>query len=95
MFRSVLPTLGNFNKFNRLNCKFYRNISTFTINKFTESDLNIGCIKHAHHNFELDIPGKDSYEIRKSGAAPMIISSKKRFALIHENKKNNEKIYLR
>ena len=61
------------------------------INKFTESDLNIGCIKHAHHNFELDIPGKDSYEIRKSGAAPMIISSKKRFGLIHENKKNNEK----
>ncbi len=47
MFRSVLPTLGNFNKFNRfnrfnrlnckLNCIFYRNISTFTINKYTES----------------------------------------------------------
>ena len=33
------------------------------INKFTESDLNIGCIKHAHHNFELDIPGKDSMKL--------------------------------
>ena len=30
--------------------------------------LKLAVIKHAHHNFDLDQPGKDSYEIRKSGA---------------------------
>jgi len=36
--------------------------------------LRIAVIKHAHHNFDVDKPGKDSYELRKDGAAPMIIS---------------------
>ena len=66
-------------------------LCTSLIKKFTKSGLNVGCIKHAHHNFELDTPGKDSFEIRKSGAVPMIISSKNRFGAIYENNDDNEK----
>ena len=47
-------------------------------------------IKHAHHNFDVDEPGKDSYEIRKSGAENMLISSSNRWALMHENQSNDE-----
>ena len=66
-------------------------LCTSLINNLTNSGYNVGCIKHAHHNFELDTPGKDSYELRKSGAVPMIISSKNRFGLIYENNKEDEK----
>ena len=47
--------------------------------------LHIGMIKHAHHNFDIDHPGKDSYELRKSGANQMLVASRKRWALIVEN----------
>jgi len=66
-------------------------LCTSLINNLTKSGYNVGCIKHAHHEFELDTPGKDSYEIRKSGAIPMIISSKNRFGVIYENHNEEEK----
>jgi len=44
--------------------------------------LRIGMIKHAHHRFEIDIPGKDSYELRKAGANQMLITSGHRWALM-------------
>ncbi len=66
-------------------------LCTSLIKNLTKSGYNVGCIKHAHHNFELDKPGKDSYEIRKSGAVPMIISSKNRFGVIYENHNEDEK----
>jgi molybdopterin-guanine dinucleotide biosynthesis adapter protein len=47
--------------------------------------LRIGMIKHAHHSFEVDTPGKDSYELRKAGAAQMLIASRQRWALMVEN----------
>lgn len=47
--------------------------------------LNLGIIKHAHHNFDTDQPGKDSYELRKAGAKNMLVSSSRRWALIHEH----------
>ena len=53
--------------------------------------LNVGTLKHAHHKFDIDKPGKDSYNLRKAGARPMVISSKERFALIQENDQNDEK----
>ena len=34
----------------------------------TDNNIRIGLIKHAHHNFDIDIPGKDSYRLRKAGA---------------------------
>lgn len=47
--------------------------------------LRVGVIKHAHHNFDTDRPGKDSYEIRRAGARRMLVSSSRRWALIHEH----------
>ncbi len=44
--------------------------------------LRIGMIKHAHHRFEIDVPGKDSYELRKAGASQMLITSGHRWALM-------------
>lgn len=39
-------------------------------------------IKHAHHSFDIDQPGKDSYLLRKAGANPMLIASRRRVALM-------------
>lgn len=44
--------------------------------------LRIAMIKHAHHAFDVDKPGKDSFELRKAGAAQMLIASRHRFALM-------------
>ena len=55
-----------------------------------KSNYRVSVIKHAHHNFDIDQPGKDSYEIRKSGAENMLISSENRWALMHENMNNDE-----
>lgn len=49
-----------------------------------ERGLCIGLIKHTHHDFDLDIPGKDSYELRKAGAAQVLVASHRRWALITE-----------
>ncbi|HHJ39802.1 MAG: molybdopterin-guanine dinucleotide biosynthesis protein MobB [Methylothermaceae bacteria B42] len=46
--------------------------------------LKIGLIKHSHHTFEIDRPGKDSYALRKAGATPVMIVSRKRRAIIYE-----------
>ena len=47
--------------------------------------LKIGLVKHAHHRFDIDHPGKDSYELRKAGACEMLVASAKRWALVHES----------
>lgn len=52
--------------------------------------LRIAVIKHAHHNFDVDKPGKDSYELRKAGAAPMLISSSRRTVIMIDNEIENE-----
>ncbi|HBC3954347.1 TPA: bifunctional molybdopterin-guanine dinucleotide biosynthesis adaptor protein MobB/molybdopterin molybdotransferase MoeA [Vibrio parahaemolyticus] len=52
--------------------------------KLTEAGLRIGMLKHAHHNFDVDKPGKDSYRLRKAGASQMLIASRNRFALMTE-----------
>ncbi|MGU3811153.1 bifunctional molybdopterin-guanine dinucleotide biosynthesis adaptor protein MobB/molybdopterin molybdotransferase MoeA [Vibrio diabolicus] len=52
--------------------------------KLTEAGLRIGMLKHAHHNFDVDQPGKDSYRLRKAGASQMLIASRNRFALMTE-----------
>ena len=38
------------------------------------NQINVGLIKHSHHDFEIDYPGKDSYELRKSGANPVMLT---------------------
>jgi len=46
--------------------------------------LSVSVIKHAHHSFDVDVPGKDSYVHRQSGAEEVLVSSGKRWALMHE-----------
>ena len=46
--------------------------------------LRVSVIKHAHHHFDLDFPGKDSYELRKAGAAQTVICTTTRLAMITE-----------
>lgn len=50
----------------------------------TGHGLRVGVVKHAHHTFDIDQPGKDSYVLRKAGASKVLIGSKKRWALIVE-----------
>jgi len=50
----------------------------------TARGLAVSTIKHAHHAFDVDKPGKDSYEHRQAGATEVLVSSGKRFALMHE-----------
>ncbi|VAX05684.1 Molybdopterin-guanine dinucleotide biosynthesis protein MobB [hydrothermal vent metagenome] len=47
-------------------------------------NLKLGLIKHAHHHFDIDIPGKDSYELRKAGADQVLVASQQRWAMILE-----------
>lgn len=46
--------------------------------------LSVSTIKHAHHAFDVDTPGKDSYEHRAAGASEVLVSSGQRWALMHE-----------
>ncbi|MDT8452281.1 MAG: molybdopterin-guanine dinucleotide biosynthesis protein B [Gammaproteobacteria bacterium] len=52
--------------------------------------LRVAMIKHAHHDFDIDQPGKDSYELRKAGAEQMLVASSYRRALITETPAGNE-----
>ncbi|WP_179876449.1 bifunctional molybdopterin-guanine dinucleotide biosynthesis adaptor protein MobB/molybdopterin molybdotransferase MoeA [Vibrio cholerae] len=52
--------------------------------KLTAAGLRIGLLKHAHHDFDVDKPGKDSYRLRKAGAYQMLIASRNRHALMTE-----------
>jgi len=47
--------------------------------------IRIGMVKHAHHDFDIDQPGKDSYRLRKAGAQQVLIASSQRQALMMEN----------
>lgn len=53
-------------------------------------NLRIGVVKHAHHKFDIDHPGKDSYEFRRAGAEQVAVASKKRIAWIKEHKADND-----
>lgn len=47
--------------------------------------LSVSTIKHAHHSFDIDKPGKDSFLHRENGAGEVMIASADRWAIIHEN----------
>src|SRR5665647_582859 len=49
-----------------------------------EQGLRVSVIKHAHHSFDVDVPGKDSWVHRQSGATEVLVSSANRWALMHE-----------
>ena len=65
-------------------------LSISLIKIFKEKGYSIGTIKHAHHDFEIDKPGKDSWRHRKAGSQEIIVSSSKRIAHIIEHENYND-----
>ena len=49
-----------------------------------QQGLRVSVIKHAHHGFDVDVPGKDSWLHRQAGATEVLVSSANRWALMHE-----------
>ena len=65
--------------------------ASLIIKLLVKSGYKIGSIKHAHHDFDIDKPGTDSFKHREAGSNQVIISSSKRWAKITENNNANEK----
>ena len=51
---------------------------------FTARGLKVSLIKHAHHTFDIDQPGKDSYRHRHAGCGEVLVTSSRRWVLMHE-----------
>ena len=54
------------------------------IPRFTGRGLKVSLLKHAHHTFDVDRPGKDSHRHRVAGATEIMVTSSRRWALMHE-----------
>jgi len=54
------------------------------VQEISARGLTVSTVKHAHHSFDVDHPGKDSYRHRQAGAREVLLSSRNRFALMHE-----------
>jgi molybdopterin-guanine dinucleotide biosynthesis protein B len=54
------------------------------IPRFVGAGLRVSLIKHAHHTFDVDQPGKDSYRHRHAGASEVLVTSSRRWVLMHE-----------
>lgn len=54
------------------------------IPRFVKRGLRVSLIKHAHHTFDVDQPGKDSYRHRHAGATEVLVTSSRRWVLMHE-----------
>ena len=57
---------------------------TRLIPHFNALGFSVSVIKHAHHQFDVDVPGKDSWRHREAGAAEVLVASSNRWALMHE-----------
>ena len=57
---------------------------TRLVPRLTARGLKVSTLKHAHHGFDLDQPGKDSFMHREAGASEVVVSSARRFAILHE-----------
>jgi molybdopterin-guanine dinucleotide biosynthesis protein B len=51
---------------------------------FVKRGLRVSLIKHAHHSFDVDVPGKDSYRHRHAGASEVLVTSSRRWVLMNE-----------
>jgi len=60
------------------------------IPRFVMRGLRVSLIKHAHHLFDIDRPGKDSYRHREAGAGEVLITSSQRWVLMHELRDESE-----
>jgi molybdopterin-guanine dinucleotide biosynthesis protein B len=54
------------------------------IPRLTAAGLKVSLIKHAHHRFDIDQPGKDSYRLREAGCSEVLLISEQRWVLMHE-----------
>lgn len=54
------------------------------IPRFVAAGLRVSLLKHAHHHFDIDRPGKDSFRLREAGCAEVLLVSGQRWALMHE-----------
>ncbi len=54
------------------------------IPRFVKCGLKVSLIKHAHHSFDVDHPGKDSYRHREAGCSEVVVVSEKRWVVVHE-----------
>jgi molybdopterin-guanine dinucleotide biosynthesis protein B len=63
---------------------------TRLIPALTAGGLRVSTVKHAHHGFEVDRPGKDSFLHREAGASEVIVSSARRWVQIHEGREDAE-----
>ena len=55
-----------------------------------KSGIRLGVVKHAHHSFDIDHPGKDSHALRKAGADQMLIASRNRQAWVEERPESDQ-----
>jgi molybdopterin-guanine dinucleotide biosynthesis protein MobB len=60
------------------------------VTDITARGLTVSTVKHAHHSFDVDHPGKDSHRHRIAGAREVLLASRNRFALIHELRDEQE-----
>ena len=60
------------------------------VTEFTGRGLSVSTVKHAHHVFDVDHPGKDSHRHRQAGATEVLLSSRRRWALMHELRDEEE-----
>lgn len=58
--------------------------------RLAQRGLRTAVIKHAHHDFDVDQPGKDSHRLRQAGAAPMLVASRARWAMMMETPEQQE-----
>ena len=58
--------------------------------EITGRGFTVSTVKHAHHTFDVDHPGKDSYRHRAAGATEVLLASRNRFALMHELRSEDE-----
>lgn len=60
------------------------------VSEFVSRGLRVSTLKHAHHSFDIDHAGKDSHRHRMAGASEVLLSSRNRWALMHELRDEDE-----
>ncbi|HKL06992.1 MAG TPA: molybdopterin-guanine dinucleotide biosynthesis protein B [Roseovarius sp.] len=60
------------------------------VTEITGRGISVSTVKHAHHSFDVDHPGKDSHRHRVAGATEVLLASRNRFALMHELRDEDE-----
>ncbi|MFK7940484.1 MAG: molybdopterin-guanine dinucleotide biosynthesis protein B [Roseovarius sp.] len=60
------------------------------VNEITSRGISVSTVKHAHHVFDVDQPGKDSHRHRQAGAREVLLASRKRVAIMHELRDEDE-----